>query len=167
MTIFLVNGQARLAWLLKKGRRASYYLHFLSCEFSYSYGRRGKNSFALAGESPASDQVAAKSLQTQPWKNLRSENTSPVSSARGPPSKPHTFPPSFTRAFLYCSDGCIPKSTIQFPLCLCGRWQMHGGHLVFPRQAGHLLWLMLGCGKKMSWEGITMEGLQTGRGYTN
>lgn len=61
------------------------------------------------------------------------------------------------------AQGCTSKSTIKSPLCLCGRWQMHGGHLVLPRQAGHLLWLMLSCrkkwaGKELQWRVCRLEG---------
>lgn len=78
--------------------------------------------------------------------------------ANSTPSLLPSLEPSST-----AGNGCIPKSTIQFPLCLCGRWQMHAGHLVFPRQAGHLLWLMLGCGKKwagkeLQWRACRLEG---------
>lgn len=123
-----------------------------------------KNSFAL-GKSPAHDQVAATSLKTQPWKKLRSETrSSPLCYLHlAPPSNSTpSFLPALPTSFT-AHSGCIPKSTIKFPLCLCGRWQMHGGHLVFPRQAGHLLWLMLGCGKKwagkeLQWKACRLEG---------
>lgn len=70
--------------------------------------------------------------------------------------------PSLAASFSV-SRGCISKSTIKSPLCLCGRWQMHGGHLVLPRQAGHLLWLMLSCrkkwaGKELQWRACRLEG---------
>lgn len=73
-----------------------------------------------------------------------------------------SFLPSLA-ASLCVSHGCISKSTIKSPLCLCGRWQMHGGHLVLPRQAGHLLWLMLSCrkkwaGKELQWRACRLEG---------
>lgn len=127
--------------------------------------KKRKSSFAL-GKSPTNDQVAAKSLKAQPRKRLRSKDRkkkSPVLFALGPPTKLCAFLSPFIAASFTVCNGCIPKSTIKFPLCLRGRWQMHGGHLVFPRQAGHLLWLMLGCGKKwagkeLQWRACRLEG---------
>lgn len=118
------------------------------------------------GKSPVSDQVVIKSLKTDLEAELRSETSTkpPVRCAFGSPIKLYSFLLPSLAAFFPVHYGCIPKSTIKFPLCLCGRWQMHGGHLVLPRQAGHLLWLMLGCGKKkwagkeLQWRAHRLEG---------
>lgn len=127
--------------------------------------KKRKNSFALGGKCPANDQVAAQSLKTQRWRKLRSGNRKrPLCHLHlvRPSNFTPSLLPSLAASFTAC-DGCIPESTITFPLCFCGRWQMHGGHLVFPRQAGHLLWLMLGCGKKwagkeLQWRACRLEG---------
>lgn len=112
-----------LTWLLKEVRRGNYYMHFLSWEFSYLYGRRGKKPHLLWERNPANDQVAAKSLKTALKKDkIRRIEESPLCYLHlAHPSNLIPFLlPSFSASFTEC-NGCISKSTIKFPFCLCGR----------------------------------------------
>lgn len=50
-----------------------------------------------------------------------------------------------------------PDTQFTFSLCFSSKWQIHGGHLVLPRQAGHLHWLMFCSGKEKLWRNYNGE----------